>query len=441
MSQETLLDICQIALEIVKKAGAQGCRARVSSDREVELSYRNRKPETLKESFSRGLSVEMYVDGRFAVQSSMDLRKGPLEEFLRRAVAETRLLEEDPSRCLPNPKLYEGRSNADLACLDPDYPKLDAPRRHEIARRMEDACLKGGGARAVSATASVSDGHAQTAVLTSNGFSGSFEGTTFSHMAELTVKDEGDRRPEGYDYVMGRRLAVLPDPESIGTSAAQRTLAQLGGKKLPTQTLPVIVENRETMRVLGGFLGATFGASLQQKQSFLIGMEGKKVGSPAFTMILDPLLPGGLGSTPFDGDGFATKKRTLVESGTLKNYLIDWYYSRKLSREPTTGQFSNLTMPSGSRNVTAIMKDLKKGILVTGFLGGNSNPVTGDFSVGIRGTYFENGELTQPLAEMNIADNHLKFWNKLIETANDPWQFGALRTPSLVFQDVVVSGM
>ena len=56
------------------------------------------------------------------------------------------------------------------------------------------------------------------------------------------------------------------------------------------------------------------------------------------------------------------------------------------------------------------------------------------------GKLFENGEFTQTVAEMNIADNYLNFWHKLAEVANDPWTFSRYRVPSLVFTDVVVSG-
>jgi predicted Zn-dependent protease len=47
----------------------------------------------------------------------------------------------------------------------------------------------------------------------------------------------------------------------------------------------------------------------------------------------------------------------------------------------------------------------------------------------------------QAVAEMNVADNQLKFWHKLVEVANDPWPYSAFQTPSLVFKDVVVSGL
>ena len=66
---------------------------------------------------------------------------------------------------------------------------------------------------------------------------------------------------------------------------------------------------------------------------------------------------------------------------------------------------------------------------------------TGDTSIGITGQLFEKGEPVQAVAEMNIADNHLRFWNKLIEVANDPFLSSSRRFPSLVFENVVVSGL
>jgi PmbA protein len=88
-----------------------------------------------------------------------------------------------------------------------------------------------------------------------------------------------------------------------------------------------------------------------------------------------------------------------------------------------------------------MMRDLGRGILITGFIGGNSNSTTGDTSIGITGQLFEKGEPVQAVSEMNIADNHLKFWLRLAEVGNDPWVYSSARFPSLAFTDVVVSGI
>ncbi|MDZ7722570.1 MAG: metallopeptidase TldD-related protein [candidate division KSB1 bacterium] len=183
----------------------------------------------------------------------------------------------------------------------------------------------------------------------------------------------------------------------------------------------MIIENQNVGRILNGVVNAMNGWSLQQKRSFLLDKQGEQVGSKLFTLIDDPHIVAGLGSGLYDGDGFATRKRAMIENGVLNQFYIDWYRSRKLGVQPTTGGTSNLILPPGKRSIDEIMKDLGRGILINGFIGSNSNSNTGDFSVGITGTLFENGELTQPIAEMNIADNHLNFWNKLAKAANDPW--------------------
>jgi PmbA protein len=192
---------------------------------------------------------------------------------------------------------------------------------------------------------------------------------------------------------------------------------------------------------MDGFFGAITGWNIYQKRSFLADKKGQKIGSDKLMLVDDPLVPEGFGSWLFDGDGIAAKKRTIVEAGVLKDFYIDWYYSRKLDCEPTSGGHGNMIVPVGTRSVDEIMKDLGRGVLITNFLGGNSNSTTGDFSIGIFGRFFDNGLIVHPVSEMNIADNHLKFWHKLIECANDPWPYSDWRTPSMVFTDVVVSGV
>ena len=182
------------------------------------------------------------------------------------------------------------------------------------------------------------------------------------------------------------------------------------------------------------------GQNLQQKSSFLLEKKNQIIGNKLLILIDNPLVVRGLGSRLFDSDGIPCTERTMIDEGILREYYISWYYSRKLECEPTTGGSTNLIIPPGARPVEEIMKDLDRGILITGVIGGNSNSTTGDFSLGIFGQLFDHGNLVQPLAEMNIADNHLLFWNKLIEIADDPWKYSSWQLPSLVFKDIMVSG-
>lgn len=439
--KKEMMDMAEWCLKTAKSAGAENCRVGLNSARQVEISYRERKPETIKEASTKGLGVEVFANGRYSAQSTSDLRKEALGDFIAKAVATTTLLAEDPFRSLPDPKYYKGRAAVDLGLRDSDYEKLTAESRHELVKAVEDSCLAKGGEKVISVTASIEDIHSQSLMMASNGFEGFSEETVFVAGASMTAQDEGDRRPNGYNYVVTLSRKSLPSPEEIGVGAADRTLALLGGKKIKTETLPVIIENRNVPRILGGLLEAMFGRNIQQKQSFLADMKGKKIASEHLTLIDDPLVLAGLGSRLYDGDGLAAKKRVMIDGGVLKEFYVDWYYSRKLGWEPTIGGPSNLVIPPGKRSLEEIMKDLGRGVLITGFIGGNSNSTTGDASIGIVGQLFEDGKLVQAVSEMNIADNHLKFWHKLVEVVNDPWLYSSQRTPSLVFEDVVVSGL
>ena len=226
----------------------------------------------------------------------------------------------------------------------------------------------------------------------------------------------------------------------IGKKAALRALARIGSEKLPTQTSSIIVENRSTGRLLGWLGQALSGRNLQQKSSFLEGKKGERFASPALTITDDPFVEQGQSSRLYDGEGMTAKALPLFEKGVLKNYYLDTFYARKLEVEPTTGSPSNSVFALGDKDQAGWMKELGKGILITGFLGGNSNSNTGDFSAGIQGFLFEGGEIVKPVAELNIAGNHLSFGKQLVGLGDDPYPFSARRSPCLVFEDVVVSG-
>jgi PmbA protein len=439
--KKEMYDLSELSIKTAKSAGADECRVRIDSERFVEISYRKKKPENIKEASKKELFIEIFVKNRYSGQWTSDLRPNALKTFIRNAVTTTKLLAEDPFRTLPDSKYYQGRKNIDLKVLDPDYSKLSAESRHNLVKTIENNCLKVGGERIISVTAQEYDNRYESLMMSSNGFNGYREATIFWAGARVTVQGKGERRPNGYNYVAAVSQQKMPSPEEIGKVAAQRTLDLIGGKKIKTETLPIIIENRNVPRVLSGLVSAMYGRNIQQKRSFLGDKKGGKIGSDCFTIVDDPFIKGGLGSRLYDSDGFATKKRTMIDKGILKNFYIDWYYSKKLGWEPTTRGTSNVVIPPGKRSLKEIMKDLGRGILVTGFIGGNSNSTTGDASVGIIGKLFEKGEPIQTVVEMNIADNHLKFWQKVTEVANDPWIYSSWRTPSLVFSDVVVSGV
>ncbi|MHC5059378.1 MAG: TldD/PmbA family protein, partial [Planctomycetota bacterium] len=311
--------ICTEVLEKCLKYGAEDCKINLGSTRFVEINYRERKPDTIKEATSRRLSVNLYVDGKYSSQSTPDLRKDSLDNWIKQCVENTRFLEPDPFRSLPDAKYYGTIPEGDFKLADPSYANITPDMRHNLALEIEKYCLEAGGDKVISVEAGTYDQYYEEVAMNSKGFEGHAKTTDSWAGAQMTAKDKGDRRPNGYFWCGSRLRNKLPDPEYIGKEAAKRTLDLLGGKKVPSEKTHIIIQNDVVGRILYGLLGPMYGSSIQQKQSFLIDKKDSKIGSNLFTLIDDPLKIGGFGTRFYDGDGIKSVKRTMIDEGVLKD--------------------------------------------------------------------------------------------------------------------------
>ncbi|MEJ2636266.1 MAG: metallopeptidase TldD-related protein [Calditrichia bacterium] len=203
----------------------------------------------------------------------------------------------------------------------------------------------------------------------------------------------------------------------------------------------MVVRNRLAGQLVGVLYDAMSGNALQQKSSFLENKLNQQITSPVLTLIDDPFVKSGYGSRLYDDDGLAAKRRVMIDKGILKDYYIDYYYSKKLETKPTTGDSSNLVFELGKESEAELVKKLQKGILVTNFIGGNSDVVTGDFSFGITGLYVEDGKIVKPVNEMNISGNMKDLMMQLVAVGNDPNPYSSWQCPSMYFKDVQFSGL
>lgn len=435
-------EIARAAMRSALTKGAKEAAAIVSRTRNVTVEWRDGRVEKINEATTRGLTLQLYVDGRYSQVSSSDLRQEALDTFIADSVSMTRVLAEDPFRSLPDPALYEGQAAVDLQLEDPAYPTVTPEKRRQFARRMEEAARSVKGAEAIlSVSTGFDDTRTESFRVASNGFEGTRVDTIFFVSAQVSVKDADGRRPEDYAYGGSRFVGEVPAVDEIGRHAAERALSRLGAKKAPSAVMNLVVDNRAAGRLIGALAAPLSGASLQQKRSFLEGKLGESVGSPLLDVADDPLIPRAFGSRLFDSEGLAARRRPVFEKGLLRSYYIDTYYGKKLQMAPTSGGVSNLAWTLGPKPQAAILTDVGDGILVTGFLGGNSNGTTGDYSFGVQGFRIRGGERAEPVAEMNIAGNMLDLVKRLTGVGNDPWPYSSLRTPTLVFEGVQFAGV
>ena len=438
---DRLLEQARQAALMARDLGATDARVLFSRSRKVEVEWRDGKLDRVSESTKQGLSLSLFVEGRYSGVSTSDMRPEAVRSFIERNIAAARYLARDEHRKLPDPARYEGMTTADLELVDPRHGDASGDDRLRVAALIEEAVRAAEGAEhIVSVESAVSDSESRVACVTTNGFEATEAHTYTSRMAYASTKAPDGRKPGGWDSSSARFREDLAEPGPLGAEALKRAVGQFDSRQVATGRYGLILENRIVSRFLRHLMGPLSGSAIQQKQSFMEGKLGQAVASPRLSITDAPHIKRGLSSTAWDGEGMVTTPRPIFDKGVLKTYFLDTYYGSKLGMTPTTAGSSNLDWALGERELDAMVSDLKEGILVTDFLGGNSNSTTGDFSLGINGFYVKDGVIVHPVSEMNMAGNHLAFWKQLVEVGKDPYLSSSTRSPSLRFEDVQCSG-
>lgn len=431
--------LAQWAMDYALKNGCQAAKLVLYSNSNASFELRDAKMDKLQQASESGLSISLYVDGKFGNYSTNRLDKKELEAFIKNGIDSTRYLAEDEARVLPDASRYYKGGKPDLQLFDHKFYSLNPDDKVALARAAAEEVM-GKDDRIISVSTSYGDGESAAYRLTSNGFEGESKSTRFSVSAEVAVKGEGEARPSSYWYESALFYDKLPK-SGIGAKALERVLRKLGQKKAASGKYTMVVDPMNASQLVSPLIGVINGSALQQKNSFLLDKLNTKIGSDMLNLMDEPHLIGANGARYFDNEGVATERRPIFEDGVLKTYFIDTYNSKKMGVAPTVNSASLLVLKPGDKNLEGLIADVQKGILVTGFNGGNSNSTSGDFSYGIEGFLIENGKLIQPVNEMNVTGNMLTLWASLVAVGNDPRMSSSWRIPSLVFEGVDFSGL
>lgn len=439
MISDTNKQLAQWAMEYALKNGCRQTRVNLYSGSESTFALRDAKVDNLKQASENGMSIQLYVDGKYGSISTNRLDKKELGTFIRNGIEATRYLAKDEARGLPEAERYYQGGKPDLQLHDPKYAAINPDDKVALAKAVAEEAL-GKDPRIVSVNSSFSDYESSSYMLTSNGFEGESKSSRFGLSAGVSVKGEGEARPSDGWYGSALYFDRLAK-EGYGKKALERVLGKIGQEKIKSGKYTMIVDPLNSSNLLSPMLRAMYGSSLQQKNSFLLDKLGEKVGNGKFTLIDNPHQPQTTGASYFDGEGVATEKRTIFDKGVLNTYFIDVYNAKKMGVAPTIGGPSILMMEYGPKDTEGLVAGTGHGILITGFNGGNCNSSTGDFSYGIEGFLIENGKRVKPISEMNITGNMLSLWGSLADVGNDPLDYRSWRIPSLVFEDVNFSGL
>ena len=257
------------------------------------------------------------------------------------------------------------------------------------------------------------------------------------------IAEHQEQLERDYEYTVARDINQLAQPNWVGEYAAQKAIARLQPQKLATQEAPVIFLNDVATGLISHLAAAISGGSLYRKASFLLDHLGKQVLPDWFEIVERPHLIGQLASTPFDSEGVRTQDMEIIRNGILQTYLLTSYSGRKLGMQSTghAGGIHNwLVKPNSSGKLTALLRQMNRGLLVTEVMGQGVNLVTGDYSRGAAGFWVENGEIQYPVAEITIAGQLPDMLRNIVAVADDIEHRFNIQTGSILLEKMKISG-
>ena len=331
-----MTDYRDLSKDLISKAaerGASGTEVVIVEDESFSVLVRMRGVDTVKSAREKRLGLRVFLGQRSATTATSDFSPGALERLLEDTVAMANATPEDPRGGLPSSGAF-ATDLPDLDLWDAEAGALPLPDRIALASRAEAAALAFD--PRISNSEGSDYGHREARILFANshGFSGEYRASSVALSVTPVAKDEAGMQRDGW-YSTQRRLSRLESPESVGRTAAQRTLRRLGARKVTTQEVPVVFDPDMAASLLRSLCGAVSGSAIYRGASFLQGKLGQQVAAACLTVLDDGRMPGALGSRPFDGEGLTVRRTVLVDEGRLGSYLLNSYTARKLGLRST----------------------------------------------------------------------------------------------------------
>lgn len=436
--EQTLRDAVSFAIETAQKAGATA-EVGVTKVSGLSVSTRLQEIENVEFTNDGALGISVYLGQQKGNASTSDLSEEAIKNTVEAALTIAKYTSPDDCTGLadkelmafeaPDLELYHGAS-------------VDVEQATKLALEAEKSALEYD-AKIVNSNGASFNSHTGVRVYgNTHGMLQSYLSSRYSLSCSV-IGGELDQLENDYEYTVSREFDALSSADWVGQNCAKKVIARLNPQKLTTREVPVIFLNDVATGLISHLTGAISGGSLYRKSSFLLDHLGKQVLPDWFQISERPHLLKRLASTPFDSEGVRTQDLEIIQDGLLQTYLLTSYSGRKMGMQSTghAGGIHNwLVKPNLTGGLTALLRQMGTGLLVTDVMGQGVNIVTGDYSRGAAGFWVENGEIQYPVAEITIAGQLQDMLKNIVAVADDIEHRSNIQTGSILLDKMKISG-
>ena len=436
--EQTLRDAVSFAIETAQKAGATA-EVGVTKVSGLSVSTRLQEIENVEFTNDGALGISVYLGQQKGNASTSDLSEEAIKNTVEAALAIAKYTSPDDCTGLADKELMAFEA-PDLALYH--GASVDVEQATKLALEAEKSALEYD-AKIVNSNGASFNSHTGVRVYgNTHGMLQSYLSSRYSLSCSV-IGGELDQLENDYEYTVSREFDSLSPADWVGQNCAKKVIARLNPQKLTTREVPVIFLNDVATGLISHLTGAISGGSLYRKSSFLLDHLGKQVLPYWFQISERPHLLKRLASTPFDSEGVRTQDLEIIQDGVLQTYLLTSYSGRKMGMQSTghAGGIHNwLVKPNLTGGLTALLRQMGTGLLVTDVMGQGVNIVTGDYSRGAAGFWVENGEIQYPVAEITVAGQLQDMLKNIVAVADDVEHRSNIQTGSILLDKMKISG-
>lgn len=387
--------------------------------------------------------------GKLGYATTQRTDEDEIAELVRRA-AENSKINEKPDRAI----IYDGKGEY-TPITKPDFSFPTAAVLSEAAMECRNA-LYGADSMVADGTACGASAYeGKSMIYNSKGlFLENHSGSIGAYMY-VVLKDGEDGNPE-FAFKSESRDFYGFDKKAMAEEVVLKAKKKFGAGNVKTGNYNIVFHGDCMSEILSTYVSSFFAERAQKGFSKLSKNNvGQMIASPIVTLTDNPFYPENM-QTNYDGEGYPTREKNVVENGKLMTMLYNLTSAEKDGVE-STGNASRGGAGIGTRVFTFYLKPGEisdkelfnkagNGIYITAMKGfhAGANLVSGDFSIESEGFVIENGELTRPVRSFTVAGNFFELLKNIDEISSEielksPGHF-RVASPAVLVKQMSVAG-
>jgi len=397
----------QILKKVIAFSKADGVEATLNGNDGGNIRYARNSVSTSGEDSNVSLGVQSYFGKKSGTATINEFDDASLEKVVRRSEELAQLAPENPEfmEPLPQQTYLESKTFIEAtANITPDY------RAQAAANSINPAAAKD-----VTAAGYLTDNRGFSALMNSKGLFAYNKATSVDFTVTMRTNDGTGSGWVTRSFNDVKKL----DTAEASKVAIDKALQSRNAKAIEPGKYTVILEPVAAGDLIGLMFFGMNARQADEGRSFMSKKGGgtklgEKIVDERVNIYTDPWheeVP----ASGWAGNGLARKKMDILKNGVVSNLFYDRYWASQKNVEPVPFP-GNRIMEGGNASLEDMIKDTKKGVLVTRFWYIRPvDPQTLLYTGLTRdGTfYIENGKIKHPIKNFRFNESPIIMLNNL----------------------------